>query len=58
METMTIDKKIFTDLVMQVNELNDQMESLEIMSNPEIMKSLKKSEEQIKNRDFADWNEL
>jgi hypothetical protein len=58
METITIEKKAFTDIARLVEELEDKIESLELMSNPEVMESLKKSEEQIENRDFANWDEL
>lgn len=33
-------------------------ESLELMKDKKLMESLKRSKEQIKNRDFADWDEL
>lgn len=58
METLTIEKKAFIDIAKLVEELEDRIESLELMNNPEVMESLKKSEEQIKNRDFANWDEL
>ena len=58
METITIEKQAFTDLVRLVNEIEDRIESIELMNDKEFMESLKKSEEQIKNRDFADWDEL
>jgi len=34
------------------------MESLELMENEEFLESYKKSKEEIKNRDFVDWDEL
>ena len=58
METITVDKKIIFDLAKQISDLNDKMETLELMSNSELMDSLKKSKEQIKNREFVDWDEL
>lgn len=58
METITIDKKIIFDLAKQISDLNDKMETLELINNPEVMGSLKKSKEQIKNREFANWDEL
>jgi len=58
METITIDKKIIFDLSNLIEEIQLKLESLELMNNPKIMKSLEKSKEQIKNREFADWNEL
>ena len=58
METITIDKQIIFDLSKQISELNDKMETLEIISNPEIMESLKKSKEQIINGELVDFNDL
>ena len=58
METITIDKQIIFDLSKQISELNDKMETLEIISNPEIMDSLKKSKEQIINGELVDFDEL
>ena len=34
------------------------VESLELMRDKKFMRSYKKSKEQIKKRDFVDWNEL
>ena len=58
METITIDKKIIFDLSNLIEEIQLKLESLELMNNPKIMKSLEKSKEQIEKREFADWNEL
>ena len=58
METITIDKQIIFDLAKQISELNDKMETLEIISNPEIMESLKKSREQIIDGELVDFDEL
>jgi len=58
METITIDKKIIFDLSNLIEEVQLKLESLELMNNPEVMKSLQISEEQIKNREFAGWDEL
>lgn len=58
METITIDRKIIVELAKLASELEDRIESLELASDPEFMESLKRSEEQIKKRDFANWNEL
>ena len=58
METITINKSAITDLVKLKEEFDLIVESIELMSNPELMESLKKSEEQIKNREFVNWNEL
>ena len=58
METITIDKKIFIDLVKISEELNDKLESLELANDPEFMESLKKSKEQIKNGDLVEFDNL
>ena len=43
-------------------ELKDRfdciVESLELSSNPEFMGSYEKAKMQVRERDFADWNEL
>lgn len=58
METITIDKEALTDLVRLVSEIEDRIESIELMNDKGFMESLERSEEQIKNRDFANWDEL
>ncbi len=46
------------DLARLTSEINDRVESLELMGDKELMASLKKSKEQIKEREFADWDAL
>ena len=58
METINVDKQIIFDLSNMIEEIQLKLESLELMNNPKVMESLKRSEEQIKNREFANWNEL
>ena len=58
MEEVCITKSAIEDLARLTNEINDRVESLELMSNKKFMASLKKSKEQIKKRDFADWDAL
>lgn len=58
METITIDKKVILDLAKLTEEINDRVESIELMSNQKVMESHKRAKEQIKNREFADWNAL
>ena len=53
--TITIDRKVLNDMI---EEFQLMKESLELMQNEEVMESLKRSKEQIKNKNFADWNEL
>ena len=56
METIQINKEAIIDLVRLKDEFDRVIESLELMSDSEFMKSYKKSKEQIKNREFDDWN--
>ena len=58
METVTIPRKDVALLIKLAAELEDRLESLELMSDPEVMASHKRAKEQIKNREFANWNEL
>ena len=56
--TITVNKEAIIDLLRVKEEFDSIVESLELMSDKEFMESYKKSKEQIKKRDFADWNEL
>lgn len=58
MEKMSVSKDAIADLVRLKEEFDSVIESLELMNDDEFMKSYKKSKDQIKKRDFADWNEL
>ena len=58
MEKISVDKSAISDLVRLKEEFDDIIESLELMSNEEFMKSYKKAKEQIKDREFSDWDEL
>ncbi len=53
---IVINQSAIADLARLTNEINDRVESLELMSDEKFMSSLKKSKEQIKKREFADWN--
>ena len=57
-KTVTINREAFSDLIRIKEELDTVMESLELMENEEFMESYKKAKEEIKNREFVDWNEL
>lgn len=57
-ETIAIKKSEIEDLARLANEINDRIESLELMGDKKFIKSFKKAKEQIKRRDFADWNAL
>lgn len=59
METKVLVKaSAIADLVRLASEINDRVESIELMGNKTFTNSLKKSKEQIKKRDFADWNAI
>ena len=58
METVSIPKEEVLKLARLAAELEDRLESLELMSNPEVMESHKRAKEQIKNREFANWDDL
>lgn len=58
MEQIIMEREAFVNLMRLKEELDLALESIELMNNSEVMESLKKSEEQIKNRDFANWDEL
>ena len=56
--TISIRKDAIMDLIRVKDEFDSIVESLELMSDSEFMSSYKKSKEEIKKRDFADWNKL
>lgn len=57
-EMVSIKKSEIADLVRLASEMNDRIESLELMGDKNFIKSLRKAKEQIKNRNFADWDAL
>ena len=58
METFNINKQALVDLIRIKDEFDSVIESIELMENKEFMTSLRKSKGQIKNREFANWDEL
>lgn len=58
METVLLRKDALNDLLKVKEKFDAIVESIELMSNKEFMASYKKSKDQIKNREFADWNAL
>ena len=56
--TITVNKDAILDLVRVKEEFDSIVESLELMADKDFMDSYKKAKKQIKQRDFADWNEL
>jgi predicted CopG family antitoxin len=57
-KNVTINREAFGDLIRIKEEFDTVMESLELMENEEFMESYKKAKEEIKNREFVDWDEL
>ncbi len=53
-----ISKEAIADLSRLTAEMNIRVESLELAGDKETMDSYKKSKEQVKKRDFANWNDL
>ena len=57
-KTITVSREVFADLMRIKGEFDAVMESLELMENTEFMESYEKAKEEIKKREFVDWNEL
>ena len=57
-ETIVVNKKAIFDLVRVKDEFDSIVESLELMADKDFMNSYNTAKEQIKKRDFADWNAL
>ena len=57
-ETLTINKSAIADLLRLKEEFDSVVESIELMSNKEFMDSYNKAKEQVKKREFCDWNAL
>ena len=57
-QTINVSKEAILDLVRVKEEFDAIVESLELMSDKKFMDSYKESKEQIKKREFADWNAL
>lgn len=58
METVTVNRDAIKELIKLKEEFSAIVESLELMSDKEFMESYKRSKEQVKKREFANWNEL
>ena len=57
-KTIRLDVDMFKDLVRIREEFDSVMESIELIADKEFMESYRKAKQEIKNRDFADWDEL
>lgn len=58
MDEVCITKSAIADLARLTNEINERVESLELMGDRKFMASYKKAKDQVKKREFADWNAL
>ena len=58
METIQVNKQTIVDLIRIKEEFDSIVESLELMDNKEFIRSYKKAKDQIKRREFDDWNAL
>ena len=58
MEQVKIPRKELLEMAKTISELNDKMESLELMSDSETMEAHRRAKEQIKKKDFANWDDL
>ena len=56
--TICVRKEAIIDLIRVKDRFDSIVESLELMANPEFMDSYRKSKEQIKKKEFDDWDEL
>ena len=56
--TVAVRKEAIADLVRIKDEFDAVIESLELMADTKFMTTYKKAKEQVKKRDFTDWNEL
>ncbi|MBI4438973.1 hypothetical protein HY640_03520 [Candidatus Woesearchaeota archaeon] len=56
--TIMVSKKAIFDLLKVKEEFDSIIESLELSSDKEFMDSYNKAKEQIRNRQFVNWNEL
>ena len=57
-ETVSVNKQAILDLFRVKEEFDTIVESLELMGDQDFMNSFRKAKEQIKKREFVDWNEL
>jgi hypothetical protein len=58
METVQINKQAIKDLVKVKEEFDTIIESLELMGDKEFMDSYNEAKEQVKKREFDEWDAL
>ncbi len=56
--TVEVNKQAILDLIRIKDEFDIVIESLELMSDEDFMNSYRRSKEQIKKREFENWDEL
>ena len=57
-ETITVNKEAIIDLIRVKEEFDSIIESIELMADKEFMNSYIKAKEQIKKREFVNWNDI
>ena len=57
-ETINVNKQAILDLVRVKDEFDTIVESLELMQDKDFIESYKKAKEQIKKREFDNWDVL
>ena len=58
MENVVVDKTAFMDLLRVKDEFDMIVESMELMAGKKFMESYRKARQQVKEKDFVDWNDL
>ena len=58
METVKINKEALAESVKLTNEVNDRVESLQLMGDQEIVEGHNKAKKEIEERDLGEWDEL
>ncbi len=57
-ETITVRREAIADLLRIKDEFDAVVESLELMSDEEFMRGYRRSREQVRKREFGDWDAL
>jgi hypothetical protein len=58
MEEISINRRAIVDLLRIKEEFDAVVESIELMGDKQFMASYKKAKEQVKKKEFTDWNAL
>jgi hypothetical protein len=57
-DTIAVRREAIADLLRIKEDFDAVVESLELMSDEEFMRGYKRSREQVKKREFGDWDAL